>query len=254
MFKTDKSQWLSFFSTEIGSNLTRVHHLYYYADFDTRDKVRAAVAADSRWTDYLKLVKPHMVNQSSLIYVEATATLTAAGLKGAVPIRNEPDVPTTASSGVCYEMRRYQLKLGYPTVPEFLKYYGEGLQDKLRVDQTGASRLVTLLYNEVGPLNTVIELWRHQTMQRSQDSRVASREAALWKKAVVLLWRALVALLPLLCLPQLGTHSRTLTNSSKQKHPLWIAHFVKMLQARNAELGITFDNQFLRPAAFSPWQ
>ena len=112
------------------------------------------------------------------------------------------------SGAVCYELRRYQLKLGYDTVPEFMKNYSEGLKDKLRADQTGASTLVTLLYNEVGPLNTVIELWRHQSMQRSQDSRVASREAPLWKKAV----------------------------------------------AQNALLGITFDNQFLRPASFSPWK
>ena len=67
---------------------------------------------------------------------------------------------------------------------------------------------MTLLYNDVGPLNSVIELWRHESMQRSMDSRVASRQATLWKKAV----------------------------------------------AKNAELGISFDNQFLRPAPFSPWR
>lgn len=200
LFRSNKSRWLSFFSTEIGPNLTRVHHLYYYADFDTRDKVRAAVAADSRWSDYLKLVKPHMMNQSSLIYVEATATLDAAGLEGAIPKDEGSGAQAScgASGAACYEMRRYQLKLGYPTVPDFLKYYGQGLQDKLRVDQSGASHLVTLLYNEVGPLNSVIELWRHETMQRSQESRAASREAALWKQAVV------DALPP--CFPHLNDH------------------------------------------------
>jgi len=78
----------------------------------------------------------------------------------------KPDVAEMSTlpptSPVCYELRRYQLKLGYPTVPDFLKSYGEGLQDKLRADDSGASTLVTLLYNEVGPLNTVLELWRHQ--------------------------------------------------------------------------------------------
>jgi hypothetical protein len=61
-----------------------------------------------------------------------------------------------------------------------MQQYAEGLQDKLRADQTGASTLVTLLYNEVGPLNTVLEIWRHESMERSQDSRVASRQAPLW--------------------------------------------------------------------------
>mmetsp|Transcript_36007 Transcript_36007/g.58037 ORF Transcript_36007/g.58037 Transcript_36007/m.58037 type:complete len:211 (+) Transcript_36007:126-758(+) len=210
MFGSDNSRWLCFMTTEIGGNLSRVHHLYYYKDFDTRDEVRAAVAADARWASYLKEVKPHMLNQSSHIYVQADATLQAAGLGGALHFK--PDVAEMSTlpptSAVCYELRRYQLKLGYPTVPDFLKSYGEGLQDKLRADDSGASTLVTLLYNEVGPLNTVLELWRHQSMQRSQDSRVASRKAPLWKKAV----------------------------------------------ARNADLGMTFDNQFLRPTAFSPWK
>ena len=113
MFKTDKSRWLSFFTTEIGTNLARVHHLYYYADFDTRDKVRAAVAADARWSSYLQQVKPHMVNQSSLIYKEASATLDAAGLGGALEFKTPQN--EREKGPVCYELRRYQLKLGYDT-------------------------------------------------------------------------------------------------------------------------------------------
>ena len=118
MFKTEKSRWLSFFTTEIGSNLARVHHLYYYADFDTRDRVRAAVAADARWSSYLQLVKPHMVNQSSMIYKEASSTLDAAGLGGALAFQTPEDKP--GNGAVCYELRRYQLKLGYDTyVPAY---------------------------------------------------------------------------------------------------------------------------------------
>ena len=85
---------------------------------------------------------------------------------------------------VVYELRRYQLVLGYPTVPRFLDLYTAGLQDKLKADDTGASQLVTLLYSDCGPLNVVIELWRHESMQRAQDSRVASRKAAKWKEAI----------------------------------------------------------------------
>ena len=207
LFQTAESSWLAFFTTEIGPALSRVHHLYYYADYDVRDKVRSAVARDERWTKYLQAVKPHMVNQSSLIYHEATSVLKSNGIGGALEMPTEA-ISADSGSAVCYEMRRYQLKLGYPTVPDFMAAYGEGLADKLGADKSGASSLVTLLYNDVGPLNSVIELWRHESMQRSMDSRVASRQATLWKKAV----------------------------------------------AKNAELGISFDNQFLRPAPFSPWR
>ena len=34
---------------------------------------------------------------------------------------------------VTWELRRYQLVLGYPTVPRFLELYGAGLPEKLRV-------------------------------------------------------------------------------------------------------------------------
>jgi hypothetical protein len=160
LFDTDKSRWMCFMTTEIGPHLTRVHHLYKYTNFDSRDQVRAAAAADARWSGYLKTAKPHMTNQSSLIYIEATETLKAAGLGGAMNF--QPQTAASGSRSAVYELRRYQLKLGYPTVPDFLKNYGAGLLDKLRADNSGASTLVTLLYNEVGPLNTVLELWRHE--------------------------------------------------------------------------------------------
>ena len=41
LFQTAESSWLAFFTTEIGPALSRVHHLYYYADYDVRDKVRS---------------------------------------------------------------------------------------------------------------------------------------------------------------------------------------------------------------------
>jgi len=81
-------------------------------------------------------------------------------------------------------MRTYQLSLGYSTVPTFLELYSEGLRDKLAADDSGASQLATLLYSDSGSLNTVIELWRHESMQRAQESRVASRKATKWKHAI----------------------------------------------------------------------
>ena len=85
---------------------------------------------------------------------------------------------------VTWELRRYQLVLGYTTVPRFLELYGAGLPEKLRVDQTGASTLATLLYSDCGPLNVVVEVWRHESLQRALDSRQASRQATKWKEAI----------------------------------------------------------------------
>ena len=71
-------------------------------------------------------------------------------------------------------------------MPRFLELYAAGLADKLAVDDTGESTLVSLLHSEAGvaPLNTVIELWRHDSAQGSMRSRVKSREATTWRAAI----------------------------------------------------------------------
>jgi len=180
LFTTEDSKWLCFFTTEIGGDLTTVHHLYHYKDYNARDKARNAAASSPEWGEYLKEVRQLMVSQTNRALIEATPTLQAAGLPGALKFC-PGDVQDTA---VAYELRKYQLQLGYETVPNFLKYYGEGLGDKLRVDDSGASTLVSLLYTDNGPLNEVYELWRHESLQRSQDSRQASRKSEKWKGAV----------------------------------------------------------------------
>mmetsp|Transcript_36723 Transcript_36723/g.73595 ORF Transcript_36723/g.73595 Transcript_36723/m.73595 type:complete len:252 (+) Transcript_36723:148-903(+) len=180
LFDTQDSRWLSFFSTEIGGSLTSVHHLYWYKDYDVRDKVRAKAASSLEWGAYLKEVRPLMDSQKNCALIEATSTLQAAGLPGALSFA----APDDSCTAVAYELRRYQLKLGYNTVPDFLKLYGEGLPDKLRVDDSGASTLVTLLYSDSGPLNVVYEVWRHESLQRSLAARQASRQSSKWKEAV----------------------------------------------------------------------
>jgi len=179
-FNSPASRFLGFWSTEIGGNLNRVHHLYHYSDYDTRDKIRAAAAANEGWNAYLAKVKPAMVSQQSSAFIEASSVLSACSLPNALDFKPPSESPLK----VAYEMRVYQLQLGYNRVPDFLKLYGKGLPDKLHVDQTGASQLVTLLYSDSGPMNKVIEIWRHESMQRSIDSRVASREASKWKEAI----------------------------------------------------------------------
>ena len=69
-------------------------------------------------------------------------------------------------------------------MPKFLQLYSAWLKDKLAADDSGASQLATLLYSDCGSLNIVMELWRHESLQRSQDSRQASRKAVKWREAV----------------------------------------------------------------------
>lgn len=84
------------------------------------------------------------------------------------------------------ELRHYHLKLGYDTVPNFLQLYGAGLPSKLEAPGTDpGTKLVTLLYSEVGRLNQVVEIWRHgHGVEGMERSRVAARGAIEWRTAV----------------------------------------------------------------------
>ena len=90
------------------------------------------------------------------------------------------------SESVIYEMRKYQLKLGYDTVPKFLQLYSQGLPSKLSAEGTDpTTSLCSLLYSEVGDLNKVIEVWRHGNGAPAMNrSRVAARSAAQWREAI----------------------------------------------------------------------
>ena len=186
--------WKGTWKTEVGGSVHQVHHLYQWDDFDQRDRIREIAEDHPAWyadsdthvSDMdnvmpLPSLRQKLSASESVLMLEATDALHACGLPGAAgfPLRlNEH------SAGVAWEMRTYQLVLGYHTVPKFTELYAEGLRDKLAADDSGASELVTLLYSDCGPLNVVVELWRHESIQRAQESRAASRKAAKWKHAI----------------------------------------------------------------------
>jgi hypothetical protein len=83
-----------------------------------------------------------------------------------------------------YEVRKYQLILGYDVVPKFIELYCSGLQSKLEASKGAGSRFCSLLHSEVGMVNQVMEIWRHDAVDAMVKSRVLSRQSQLWSKAV----------------------------------------------------------------------
>lgn len=143
------------------------------------------------WKSYLGKVRPCMISQKSTIFVEAPLVKEMkddiCGLS-AGPGRAEDMLNmdmTNPDPGCIIEYRKYQLKLGYDTVPKFLELYGRGLPSKLNAPGTDPSTsLITLLYSEVGSLNEVIEIWRHGSTTAMEISRVASRSSTEWRKSI----------------------------------------------------------------------
>ena len=182
---------------ETGGALNVATHLYdYVGGHAEREAARGGMPGDARWVEYLGEVRPFVAEQRSTIFVEASDIVdnfSLHGMSGAGPQPYKPNPGDTSPSyeGICdtspiYEIRRYQLKLGYDTVPRFLAHYASGLGSKLGAEGTHESTsLVTLLYSDIGPLNEVIEVWRHGAGTHAmQVSRGAARGAGPWRDAI----------------------------------------------------------------------
>jgi hypothetical protein len=157
-------------------------HAYAYpGGLQERDAARAQCAADPEWSEYLKEARPSVVSQTSSLYTEAPFVAELEGVHGmssAFPFAD-------ADGGAIFELRRYQLQLGYDTVPRFFDLYRAGLPSKLEADGTDPSTsLCTVMATEVGMLNEVIEVWRHGGSAAMERSRAGARSAEEWKASI----------------------------------------------------------------------
>ena len=76
----------------------------------------------------------HVHAQKSLIYTEAPSSVLQAGdSKGGA----WDGSAVTSSPDVVYEIRKYQLGLGYDAVPLFLDVFSEGVQYKVKCQDPG---------------------------------------------------------------------------------------------------------------------
>ena len=168
-----------FATTDTGGQLNTALHLYYYSSLQQRDDARRVMRENAEWNRYAEDCSRRCCDkQSSSIFAEAAFVAETFGGMATHCIPSSDD-----DSGI-YELRRYQLILGYDTVPKFIDYYSSALGSKLEASKDAGSRFCSLLYTEVGSLNEVIELWRHNGISGMQMSRVLSRQSQPWKTAI----------------------------------------------------------------------
>ena len=164
-------------------------HWYAYPDHAARDAARGGMPADPRWVEYLKTIRPCVDTQSSTIFVEAplVETFGLHGLKSeACPSGGHGVDDDDDDDDPIYELRRYQLKLGYDTVPTFMSHFAAGLPSKLAAPGTHPSTsLCSVLHSDIGSLNEVFEIWRHGAGTAGMmQSREAARSADEWKACI----------------------------------------------------------------------
>lgn len=64
-------QMVGYYSTEVGSAINEVVHLWAYESFEDRRQRRARLAAHPGWQSYLKKIRPMLVEQRNRILIPA---------------------------------------------------------------------------------------------------------------------------------------------------------------------------------------
>jgi hypothetical protein len=185
-----KSLPLKFFGfTETGAiPLNTAVHLYRYESHSDRLQLRGELAKKQEWQEYLSNVKECMREQRSEIFVEAPLVEQFEQVSGLSFLQDNSFTDSSTSTKSIVEFRKYQLKLGYETVPHFLELYSNALPSKLETVHP-TTKLVSLLVSDVTSLNTVIEIWKHGDevtcgISVMEDSRVRSRDAKEWRRGI----------------------------------------------------------------------
>ena len=161
---------------ETGGMLNVAQHLYYYPTLAARTAARTVSGASPEWKSFVNTSREFVAKQDSTLYQQAPqAILDAGGAPGGQWVGCE-------ERGI-YEYRRYRLKLGYDTVPAFYELYEAGLPSKTK-NQHDGTMLTTVMHSDIGVLNEVIEIWRHESLEGMEQSRVMAREAGEWREAI----------------------------------------------------------------------
>lgn len=200
---------------ETGGDVDEILHWYHYpGGLKQRDKTRAAAAQNSAWRKgYVIPSETMLVERKSALFVESEVCKTAArGI--AANLYRAPETLKIGGPMPIYEVRTYQLKLGYDSVPKMYQLMASGLPSKLAASDGPTSSggdggdLVFMGHADVGSLNEVQEVWRFQSTAACLDAREKSRGAQEWRAAI----------------------------------------------AGTAELANTFTSRLMRPASFSLWK
>lgn len=171
-----------FLNPDTGGLLNRPFHCYVYESTMERDAMRGAQAANKDWVAYLREVKPTLIEQRSHMFKEATSFLPDGMITGMTAMSSAKEMSTDKDP--IYEIRKYQLTLGYDGVPNFMKHFNAGLPSKIDT-LAPTTELCSVMYTEIGILNEVVEVWRHGDGSAAmQASRENARNAPEWRSAI----------------------------------------------------------------------
>ena len=147
--------FLGMWTVETGGDLNEITHVYHYRDYDHRDVVRANVKGakdEEAWACFQADAWPYVKSMKSEIFLPATNALAAGGVAADAHAHLASVVAADAKDNGVFEMRRYQLELGYNPVPKLIEHMSEGLPSKLAADEV-RSMSHWSPYDRVGVVN-----------------------------------------------------------------------------------------------------
>lgn len=142
--------------TEIGP-LSQVVHLWSYADLNERQRLRAELQKNKRWTEeYIPLIRPHLVRQDIRLMNQVVA-----------PVK-------PASSGNIYELRYYRARPGglKPWTDAFLA---------AREAREKYSKIVGMWTTEAGQPNEVCHIWAYSDLNARAKARGDAMKDPAWQ-------------------------------------------------------------------------
>ncbi|MSO77396.1 MAG: NIPSNAP family protein [Alphaproteobacteria bacterium] len=147
------SKLAAFWHTEVGE-LNQVIHVWPYASFEERTKVRAEASKAPGWPPD---TREFVVSQQSEVYLPAPFSPAL-----------EP-----RQLGSIYEIRMYSYAAG--TIPGMMERWAEKLPERIKL-----SPLVGAWYSEFGPLNKWVHIWAYKDAAERQRIRGDAVARGIW--------------------------------------------------------------------------
>ena len=156
--KDDFGKLEGYWVTEIGP-LNQVMHMWSFADFNERARLRGELGKNPRWTgEYIPLLRPLMVRQD-------------------VRLLNAVRAPVApATTGNIYEFRNYRTKtLG--VVRQWLDVFTAALPAREKY-----SKMVGLWQTEAGQPNEVCHIWAYASLNERAEARASAMKDPAWQE------------------------------------------------------------------------
>tara|TARA_B110000977_G_scaffold201839_1_gene299147 strand:+ start:4500 stop:5144 length:645 start_codon:yes stop_codon:yes gene_type:complete len=177
--------FLGSFKTTIGGDVNEIVEVIHHSDYDARDDTLEIMRTDPGYRAFTEQTHKMLQTQTSEMFLPATKVLQVAG--------GEPDAETRwrrmfsddkNKKPGAFELRTYQLELGYNPIPKLVDLMAAGLPSKLKSDTERKGTLVGMFFSDVGRLNQFIEIWRYDTNADHIRVRESARTANKWRSTI----------------------------------------------------------------------